>query len=330
MTFPRRSSTTAAFPGRAAVVAVMPRRGAGVGSFPPAPTNAPRVTGAVLLDVIPALGAALPIPAVSGGHVLSLVAVDVIRPVPAVDGGQTIGVTSDLFLVPDNIDGVVTFDVIPGGTAFPVLTLSGRVDLDVLSTADSYPVAVVNGWLGLDVVPGANVAPVPAVLAAVSLDVIPAATVSPVGVVAGAQSLDVIPGGTAVGVTFQPSGMNKVGTQNFVTAGAWMLVTGWSADTTNYPGSTIVSNGLDVQGSKASATVNVSLPYTGSFSNAHTARILKNGVVVATGTPVSTNSGTMTASWSGSVVDTDVFTVEAKLDTYVNGSVSANGYVRIT
>ncbi|MGF0289853.1 hypothetical protein ACQR3X_25570 [Rhodococcus ruber] len=130
--------------------------------------------------------------------------------------------------------------------------------------------------------------------------------------------------------SFAPSGMTKSGTQTFTSAGAWMLVTGWSADTTNYPGSTVVSNGLDVQGAKGAATVSVSLPYTGSFTNAHTARILKNGTVVATGTPVSTANGTMTASWSGAVVDTDVFTVEAKLDTYANGSVSAGGYIRIT
>lgn len=132
-------------------------------------------------------------------------------------------------------------------------------------------------------------------------------------------------------VNFQPSGMTKTGTQNFATAGAWMPVTGWSADTANYPGSTVTSNALNVQGGKVDATITVSLPYTGSFSNAHTARILVNGVVIATGTPVSTANGTMTVTATGvNLTNTDLVRVEAKLDTYANGSVSAGGYVRIT
>ncbi|AUM18213.1 MULTISPECIES: hypothetical protein [Rhodococcus] len=130
-------------------------------------------------------------------------------------------------------------------------------------------------------------------------------------------------------ITFQPSGMTKNGTQNFTTS--WALLTGWTANTGTYPGSTVVNNALDVQGGKTGATISVSLPYTGSFTNPHTARILLNGVVIATGTPNGAASGTMTATATDvAVVDTDKVSVEVMVDTYANGSVSAGGTVTIT
>lgn len=130
-------------------------------------------------------------------------------------------------------------------------------------------------------------------------------------------------------VTFLPSRMTKTGTQNFTTS--WALLAGWTADTANYPGSTVVSNALQVQGGKTGATISVSLPYTGSFTNPHTARILVNGSVVATGAGNSASSGTMTATASSvTLADGDDVTVEVMVDTYANGSVSAGGTVTIT
>lgn len=130
-------------------------------------------------------------------------------------------------------------------------------------------------------------------------------------------------------VTFLPSRMTKTGTQNFTTS--WALLTGWTADTANYPGSTVVSNALQVQGGKTGATISVSLPYTGSFTNPHTARILVNGTVVATGADNTAASGTMTATASNvTLADGDDVTVEIMVGTYANGSVSAGGTVTIT
>ncbi|NCL74276.1 hypothetical protein [Rhodococcus sp. YH1] len=130
-------------------------------------------------------------------------------------------------------------------------------------------------------------------------------------------------------VTFLPSRMTKTGTQNFTTS--WALLTGWTADTANYPGSTVVSNALQVQGGKSGATITASLPYTGSFTNPHTARILLNGSVIATGTANSAASGTMTATATDvTLADGDDITVEVMVGTYANGFVSAGGIVTIT
>lgn len=130
-------------------------------------------------------------------------------------------------------------------------------------------------------------------------------------------------------VTFLPSRMTKNGTQNFTTS--WALLTGWTANTGTYPGSTVVSNALQVQGGKTGATISVSLPYTSSFGYTKTARILLNGTVIATGDGVSANSGTMTATASNvTLADGDDVTVEVMVGTYANGSVSAGGTVTIT
>lgn len=130
-------------------------------------------------------------------------------------------------------------------------------------------------------------------------------------------------------ITFQPSGMTKNGTQNFTTS--WALLAGWTADTANYPGSTVVSNALQVQGEKADATISVSLPFTGSFTQGHIARIKLNGVVIATGPSNGASSGTMTATASSVMLaDGDDVTIEVMVDTYANGSVSAGGTVTIT
>lgn len=130
-------------------------------------------------------------------------------------------------------------------------------------------------------------------------------------------------------VTFLPSGMTKNGTQNFTTS--WALLTGWTADTANYPGSTVVSNALQVQGGKTDATISVSLPFTGSFTQGHIARIKLNGAVIATGPSNGASSGTMTATASNvTLADGDDVTVEVMVDTYANGSVSAGGTVTIT
>lgn len=129
-------------------------------------------------------------------------------------------------------------------------------------------------------------------------------------------------------VTFLPSRMTKTGTQS-ITA-SWTTVAGWSPDTTNYPGSTVVSNALQAQGPKTDATITASLPFTGGFSYPRRVRILVNGVVVATGPEVAAMSGTLTATTSPiGVLEGDDVTVEV-IAQFANGAVSAGGSVTIS
>ncbi len=134
--------------------------------------------------------------------------------------------------------------------------------------------------------------------------------------------------------TFAPSGMTKSG--SFQIPASFTTVTGWTADTTNYPGSTVSSNGLVAQASKTGATLAANLPYSGGYAGGGNkqARLLVNGVVVATG-PANTSktSGTMTVSTTYDIVAGDVVTVQ--VDTsygLAEGNVAAgtNTWVRIT
>lgn len=126
-------------------------------------------------------------------------------------------------------------------------------------------------------------------------------------------------------VTFVPSGMTKAGAQALTTS--WALLTGWTPDA----GSTVVSNALQVNGAKATATISVSLPYSGSFSYPRTARLLLNGVVIATSPSNSAASGTLSFSATGvDVRDGDDVTVEVMIGNFANGSISAGGTVTIS
>ncbi|MFX0581172.1 hypothetical protein [Nocardia nepalensis] len=106
---------------------------------------------------------------------------------------------------------------------------------------------------------------------------------------------------------FKPSGMTKNGTQS--SSSSWTQVTGWSADTANYPGSTVSSNALVSQGGKASATVSASVAWTGgTFGNSIQVRVKQNGTVIATGTTAT--SSPSTASATVTVGNGDLITVE--------------------
>ncbi|MGW5519292.1 hypothetical protein [Nocardia africana] len=130
--------------------------------------------------------------------------------------------------------------------------------------------------------------------------------------------------------SFLPSGMTKNGTQNLSTS--YAQVTGWTADTANYPGSTVASNGLVSQGTKTGATLSTSIPFTGTFSQTVTVRIKVNGTVVVTGTGVTAASGTATASTTYNIQTGDNVTVEAVTSAGQTQTISSgtSTWVRIT
>ncbi|WP_159844957.1 hypothetical protein [Nocardia sp. CY41] len=119
--------------------------------------------------------------------------------------------------------------------------------------------------------------------------------------------------------------MTKNGTQIWPDNGTWTLITVWTADTTTYPGSSVVSDKLAVQGTKSSATLSASIPFSGGiFNSAHQLRLVdQSNNVIATGSAVSANSGTCTVTASG--VDLSAITsvgVQMSAPGTNNGSVS--------
>jgi hypothetical protein len=133
------------------------------------------------------------------------------------------------------------------------------------------------------------------------------------------------------GPSFLPSGMTKNG--SFTIPASYAKITSWTADTTNYPGSTVVSDGLVVQAANSAATITANIPWTASLGMTVTVRIKVNTTVVATGTGVTGTSGTSTCVATGqTVAANDNITVEI-VSTQANfGSVTTgtNTYVRVT
>ncbi len=183
------------------------------------------------------------------------------------------------------------------------------------------------GELSAAVVPKASAAPVfYAKATAIGVTNTPPAPVTAALTGTGNLTAASVPG-------FRPSGMNKSGTQTGPNAqNTWIQVTGWTADTTNYPGSTVNTNALVSQGNKTSATVTANVSWTAStFPNTIAARLKKNGTVIATGS----TANPAVASATVTVAENDQITLEVSdgysLASLAPATINATGtYVRIT
>ncbi|MFD3596223.1 hypothetical protein ACFWU5_26180 [Nocardia sp. NPDC058640] len=144
---------------------------------------------------------------------------------------------------------------------------------------------------------------------------------------------------TVTVASFAPSGMIKSPAWAQLTD-AWSNVTGWTANTGTYPGSTVNTDGIVAQQSKAAATLAASIVFTAAAAvNVNvTLRLTVNGVVVATGTATqvpASASATVNVSVVRAVAANDVVRVQAMSSQFLamyNPTAQANpaSYVRIT
>lgn len=140
--------------------------------------------------------------------------------------------------------------------------------------------------------------------------------------------------------SFTPSGMTKNGDMVGQTgSSAYRKMVGWIANTANYPGSTVVSDGLVAQSTKAGATITAALDAGSSWNNLTARlRISVNGTVVATGpdSTYTTSGGwntPLSATATVNIVAGDVVTVEMSASpsgNYLTARSGAGTYVRIT
>ncbi|WP_329405386.1 hypothetical protein OG563_26355 [Nocardia vinacea] len=100
-------------------------------------------------------------------------------------------------------------------------------------------------------------------------------------------------------VTFVPVSAKLNAT--YATATSYAQVTGWAADTTAYPGSTVSSNKLVIPAAGTGVTLSCSIPFSGASGYAYdlTLRLVLDGTVIATGTKATAAAyGTATATVS--------------------------------
>lgn len=136
---------------------------------------------------------------------------------------------------------------------------------------------------------------------------------------------------------FLPSGMTKNGTFT-LSATSYTQVTGWLADTTNYPGSSVSSDDLVVQSAGTGKTISATILWSNSSGFTRTVQLqLKlNGSIIATGTATSVPNGgsaTVTVSATGQTVAAgDLVRLEAQRD-FGTGNPTAgtntSSYVRV-
>lgn len=136
---------------------------------------------------------------------------------------------------------------------------------------------------------------------------------------------------------FTPSGMYKNGTQSGPSNTTFVDVAPMTADTGTYPGSTTSSNGVVIQNTADGVTLAASIPYTAApvAGGAHVAQIVRvsDGLVVVTGSSVTTTSGTCTASVVRNVVAGEAYKAQIRGQVgYMWGTVTSGPtcYLRAT
>ncbi|MBF6133525.1 hypothetical protein IU501_10990 [Nocardia otitidiscaviarum] len=115
--------------------------------------------------------------------------------------------------------------------------------------------------------------------------------------------------------SFQPSGMNKNGTLG--SSNSWADVTGWTADTTNYPGSVVTDNrALVANGGQAAVTLRAEVAFApgGAYfsGTGFQIQILVNGSPAQTGAGVPASSGTAVCETVTSISNGDQVKVQAR------------------
>lgn len=139
------------------------------------------------------------------------------------------------------------------------------------------------------------------------------------------------------GALFLPSGMFKNGDSAGLTT-TFALVPTWTADTTPYPGSSVVSNGLIVQSTRGGVLVAANILMSNAAAGAvtGTVQIKQGATVIVTSAPVSLGAfggtGTATCSATVDVTAGDSITLEARCSggSVVVKSGTANSWVRVT
>lgn len=136
--------------------------------------------------------------------------------------------------------------------------------------------------------------------------------------------------------TFEPSGMTKNGTQAWATSATWVQITSWTANTVTYPGSSITSHRLVVQGTKTSATISAAVPYTGGqVGRQHRIRLVDQaGTQIGTdGATVTTTNGTCTVTATAvnlSALGITSVAVQMNSNGAIPGTISSGGGTFLT
>jgi hypothetical protein len=131
---------------------------------------------------------------------------------------------------------------------------------------------------------------------------------------------------------FLSSQMTKSGTLAWATSATWVDITTWGPVNDGTYSSLLNGSALTVLTSKTGATLNASIPFTGSTAGRqHTVRIMRtrtttgaaDTTIVATGSTVTATAGTCTASVNTNVLEGETYTIQMNSDGASAGTITA-------
>ncbi|WP_395704711.1 hypothetical protein [Rhodococcus ruber] len=304
--FPAADIGIAEFPTLDAALEVFPGSVLDVAEFPPTPILA-------IIVIVEVIGEGVP------GAVVGAVP---FYPVAVIGSGTAGGTASPVARATVTVSGSGLAKLVYGEIIAVDVTGSGSAAATVVPVVS--PVVAVSG----SGTGAATIVPVVNPAGGASASGTASATVVPVGVGTITASGSGAAGATVVGVnSFTPTGMTKSGSQTFVNSE--IQVSGFSADTSSFPGSVVQSGTtLVVQGGKADATVAASAVGDGSSSSRQFwASLRLNGAEVASAQ--GSNTSTLSLAATVDVVDGDLITLHVvRTSGSGNASIGSGTWVR--
>ncbi|MDV6278713.1 hypothetical protein R3Q06_35680, partial [Rhodococcus erythropolis] len=200
-------------------------------------------------------------------------------PVGVTGEGEALAVFAQLIEAP--VSGVST----AGVGVKPSITLVAGVTGSGSAGATVTPVSKVAGAASCEGTPSVGAWPAALVAIAATGSGTPSAGLTARTPINASASGEGTAAAAVAAVTFIASGMTKNGDMVGQTgSSAYRKMVGWIANTANYPGSTVASDGLVAQSTKPGATITVTLDAGSSWNNLTARlRLSVNGTVVGTG-----------------------------------------------
>lgn len=263
MQLPAPDTGLSGFPVSDSATVSMPAPDSGAITFPPAPIPIIIITAVTVVDVetsvetltVPWYVVETVVDVATGVEVLASV---------TVEAETAVDVETSVVQIFDSVTAETVVDVETSVAAIVSTAVAAETTVDVTTEAlVGTPRAIVTANTTVDVEVEVISIPVTSFTANTTVDVTTSATAVPVGVVTAETIVDVQTSGLIT--AFTPSGATITAeTQTGSTTPA--KTTGWVADTATYPGSVIVSNGVQMRGSKTGAKFKFSGPLYWSWS----------------------------------------------------------------
>lgn len=274
MRFPAPDVGVARFPGPDIRAARFPGIDEATVPFPPVPKLVVRVSTETVIDII-STGVVIGVPWHRSETVIDVISTATVSASVTVDTESVVDVVSETVQIIDVVSSETIVDIVSGTTVKPSPTIGTNTVVDIASTSAVTPSPTINTETVIDIVSSAVIIPSPTTAGETIIDIASTSTVKPSPTVNTNTVVDIISEGSIT--TFTPSGATLTA-ENQTGSTTPAKTTGWAADTATYPGSVIVSNGVQMRGSKTGAKFKFSGPLYWSWSGNVNIAAYVNGV----------------------------------------------------